>query len=73
MTDVYIRPTLRIPEIIERLKKYRVMTPVWSDTKVYSMIEEGIWDAVKQGRNWYVFEDSFNAWLEKTFGRAKAS
>ena len=65
------RPTLRISEIERLIRVHRIVVPPLSRRTLYDMCEEGIFEFAprKQTGGYYVYEDSFLAWVEAMGGK----
>jgi hypothetical protein len=61
------RPKLALSEIEAIIKKHRILTPCPSRQTLTEWCEEGVlFEATRIRPNgmWYVFEDSFQAWVK---------
>jgi len=60
------RPTLRISEVERLIRAHRIVVPPLSRRMLYEMCEEGIFEFAprQKTRGYYIYEDSFLAWVE---------
>jgi hypothetical protein len=61
--DFAPRPMLRLSEIEQILKQYRVMRTPPSRNTLIEMCEEGTLEGNKTRFGWMVYEDSFEDWV----------
>jgi len=66
------RPTLRISEVERLIRVHRIVTPPISRRRLYEMCEEGVFEFAprEKSRSYYIYEDSFLAWVEGLSKRA---
>lgn len=63
--DFAPRQMLRLSEIEDIIRSYRIMrTPPSRDTLI-AMCEDGTLEGNQTRMGWMVFEDSFDAWVKK--------
>jgi hypothetical protein len=71
--DFAPRATLRLNEIQEIVKHYRLMgNEKPSRDMLIRMCEDGTFDATKTRVGWLVFEDSFDSWVSSLQQRRAA-
>jgi hypothetical protein len=70
--DFAPRPTLRLSEIQEIMKAYRITGSAPSRDTLITLCEDGTFEAMKSRFGWLVFEDSFETWVRSLQHRAAA-
>jgi hypothetical protein len=61
--DFATRTMLRLSDIEQILRDYRIMRTPPSRNTLIEMCEEGVFEAKKTRFGWMVFEESFDEWV----------
>jgi hypothetical protein len=70
--DFAPRPLLRLSEIEQIMRQYRVMRTPPSRNTLIEMCEEGTLEGTKTRFGWMVYEDSFEGWVRSLQQRMAA-
>ena len=66
------RPTLRISEVERLIRVHRIVIPPLSRRSLYEMCEQGVFEFAPREKThgYYIYEDSFLAWVEERSKKA---